>query len=177
MKKVLLGCLLGLAVSISLSVQSQTRKTTDSNPDSWKTFTSETGRFSVLLPDLPTEAIVNEPGAYTTHRFTVDSLKSTFIIGWSDYDPSFTFNPALELELNRENFIKGIRGTLINNKSLIIDGYESIEFTAETANKVYRSRVFIVGRRPYLITALTTRGLDDTADVKRFFDSFKVRLQ
>lgn len=150
------------------------------NPEGWVTFNSVDGRFSVLVPETPTEkteTVQSEHGPYTTHLFVVRNAKSVFLLGWVDYDPGFNFNSTRELEMNRENFIKGISATLINNRSLTIDGYESLEFTAETADTLFKSRVFMVGRRPYQIVTGTTKGLDDSNGVNRFFDSFKVRLR
>jgi len=147
--------------------------------DSWVSFTSEVGRFSALLPQTPTdqvETIPSEHGPYTTHLFVAKSAKSVFLIGWVDYDPSFDFNPQSELDANRDNFIRGIPAKLVSSKNTRIDGYQSLEFTAETANTIYISRVFIVGRRPYQLVVRTDKGLDDSDSVTRFFGSFKVQL-
>jgi hypothetical protein len=154
------------------------RSTPISNPDGWVNFNSAPGRFSVLMPATPTEkteTVQSEPGPYTTHLFVVKGAKSVFLIGWVDYDPGFNLNPIRELDMNRENFIKGVNATLVNNRSVKIDGYDSIEFTAETGETVFKSRVYMVGRRPYQLVAGTAKGLDDSSNVNRFFDSFKVR--
>jgi hypothetical protein len=92
-----------------------------------------------------------------------------------DYDPSFSFNPRIELDANRDNFIKGVAARLTDSRNMTIDGYPSLEFSAETDSTVFRSRVFIVGRRPYQIVVRTDKGLDDSDSVSRFFNSFKVR--
>jgi hypothetical protein len=146
--------------------------------EGWVTFNSEPGRFSILVPDIPTEktdVVQSEYGPYTSHFFTVRSTKSLFLIGWVDYDPSFNFNPTLELEANRDNFIKGIKATLTNNQPGRIDGYQTLEFTAETFEMVFKSRVYMVGRRPFLVVARTAKAVDDTANVDRFFASLKFR--
>jgi len=149
------------------------------NPEGWVTFNSAAGRFSVLMPEIPTdktETVPSDPGPYTTHLFIVSGTQSIFLIGWVDYDPNFNFNPTRELDLNRENFINGVNATLVDSQRLTIDGYQAIEFTAESSNRVFKSRVLMVGRRPYQLVTGTTKGLDDSINVKRFFDSFKVRL-
>jgi len=146
--------------------------------DSWVRFNSELGWFTVMLPQTPTEKTETVPsnvGPYTSHLFSVRSVNSVFVVGWVDYDPAFNFGVQSELNANRDNFVKGIKGTLINSTNTTIDGYQSLEFTAETTDTIYRSRVYIVGRRPYLLTAGTLKGIDDSANVMRFFDSFKIR--
>src|SRR6185295_7643370 len=67
--------------------------TTDSG--SWVRFTSENGRFSVLMPEIPpekTETVDSSHGPYTTHLFVVKDTTSVYLIGWVDYDPSFKFD-------------------------------------------------------------------------------------
>lgn len=149
------------------------------NPEGWVTFNSAPGRFSVLMPEIPTdktETVPSDPGPYTTHLFIVRGGKSVYLLGWVDYDPNFNFNPTRELDMNRENFIKGVNATLINNRNVTLDGYQAIEFTAETADTVFKSRVYMVGRRPYQLVVGTAKGLDDSSNANRFFESFKVRL-
>jgi hypothetical protein len=93
-----------------------------------------------------------------------------------DYDPSFNFNRQAELEANRDNFVKGITATLVNTRPTVIDGYSAIEFTAETEDRVFKSRVFMVGRRPYQIVIGYPKDQEDPLTTDRFFNSFKVRV-
>lgn len=183
-----------LCLSLSLSAQEHTRhpppsppvkptptpvKPTAVDPGGWVRFNSVPGRFSVLVPETPedkAEVTPSEHGPYTTHLFIVRETTNVFLIGWVDYDPSFNFNRQAELEANRDNFVKGVQATLTSTKSLNIDGFPVIEFTADTADRTFRSRVYMVGRRPYQIVIGYPKGEDETAPVDRFFKSFKVSL-
>jgi hypothetical protein len=195
MKKFLPLLIITLALSFSLSAQehsprptSTPRPATPSNTpppnnvvdsSGWAHFTSDEGNFSVLMPEIPedkVETTQSSHGPYTTHLFIVKDTTSVYLIGWVDYDPSFNFNRQAELEANRDNFVKGINAKLISTRPTMIDGYSAIEFTAETADRVFKSRVYMVGRRPYQIVIGSPKGQDDTASVNRFFNSFKVRL-
>lgn len=186
MKRFLALSLITLAVSVAVRSQDHTRPPTIpaptpmAIPDGWVNFNSPTGRFSVLMPEIPTdksETVQSEHGPYTTHLFVVRGPKSLFLIGWVDYDPSFNFNPTRELDLNRENFIKGVNATLMNSKSVTLDGYQAIEFMAEKPETIFKSRVYMVGRRPYQLVTGTPKGVDDSLNVNHFFNSFKVRLR
>ena len=75
---------------------------------------------------------------------------------------------------NRDNFVKGLKATLLTSRPTVIDGYSALEFTAETADKIFKSRVLLVGRRPYQIVIGSPKGIDDSVSVNRFFNSFKV---
>ena len=178
-----------LALSFSLQAQEHSRRpnlppTTTPVPTAkdnggWVSFISEDGHFSVLMPETPvdkTETVDSSHGPYTTHLFVVKDTTSVYLIGWVDYDPSFNFNRQAELEANRDNFVKGIQARLVSTRPTIIDGYNAIEFTAETEDRVFKSRVFMVGRRPYQIVIGSPKDTDDSVSVKRFFNSFKVSL-
>lgn len=143
----------------------------------WVKFASDEGRFSVLVPEIPTdktETKDSQHGPYTTHLFIVRDTNSVYLIGWVDYHPDFNFNRQVELEANRDNFVKGIGASLISSQASVIDGYSAIEFTAETVDRIFKSRVYMVGRRPYQIVIGTPKGVDESVKKNRFFESFKI---
>ena len=153
----------------------------DPNDAGWVRFTSEFGRFTVLMPEIPTdktETTQSEHGPYTTHLFITRDASNgnVYLIGWVDYDPSFNFNKQSELAANRDNFVKGIKATLISTRPLTIDGYQALEFVAEVGDRVFKSRVYMVGRRPYQIVIGYAKDQEDPLTTNRFFNSFKVRL-
>ena len=195
MKKFLLLLIMTLALSFSISAQEHTprpagtpRPATPSNTppaytpmdaSGWVKFTSDMGNFSVMMPEIPedkTETTPSAHGPYTTHLFIVKDTTSVYLIGWVDYDPSFNFNRQAELEANRDNFVKGIEAKLISTRPTVIDGYSALEFTAETTDRIFKSRVYMVGRRPYQIVIGSPKGQDDSVKANRFFSSFKVRV-
>ena len=152
---------------------------TQNNVDTggWVHFNSAAGRFTVLMPDTPEDKAETTPsdhGPYTTHLFIVKDTKNVYLIGWVDYDPSFNFNRAAELEANRDNFVKGINATLTSSRTLTLDGYPALEFTADTADRSFKSRVYMVGRRPYQIVIGYPKDEPDAVATNRFFNSFKV---
>lgn len=155
------------------------RTTSDPKDAGWIRFTSEIGRFSVLMPEMPTdktETTQSEHGPYTTHLFIVRDTQNVYLIGWVDYDPSFNFNKQSELAANRDNFVKGIKATLVSTRPLTIDGYQALEFVAETSDRIFKSRVYMVGRRPYQIVIGYPKDQEDELTTNRFFNSFKVKL-
>lgn len=191
MKTFLAIAIITVGISFTLNAQEHSSRppATPSNtpapantPDNggWVKFSSPEGRFSVLMPEIPqdkTETVDSAHGPYTTHLFIVRDTTSVYLIGWVDYDPSFNFNRQAELDANRDNFVKGINATLVSTRPGSFDGYNGLEFTAETADRVFKSRVFLVGRRPYQIVIGSPKGQDDAASTERFFNSFKVSRQ
>ena len=159
--------------------QSNTAANGDTDESGWVRFKSDNGRFSVLMPEIPkdqVETTQSEHGPYTTHLYITRHDNNVYLIGWVDYDPSFNFNRAAELEANRDNFVKGISATLTGSRTVTIDGYSVLEFTADTADRTFMSRVYMVGRRPYQIVIGYPKGEPDAVSTNRFFGSFKVKL-
>ena len=145
----------------------------------WVRFRSEMGRFSILVPTAPEETketTQSDHGPYTTYLFITREPTNVYLIGWVDYDPSFNFNRQKELEANRDNFVKGVKATLTSTQSMTIDGFPVIEFTCDTTERTFHSRVFMVGRRPYQIVIGYPKGQSEIAPIARFFNSFKVTL-
>jgi hypothetical protein len=192
MKRFLAVLLITLGLSFSLRAQEHSPRppsTPTSTPvpnnntadnGGWANFTSEDGRFSVLMPQIPQEKTETEDsvhGPYTTHLFVVRDTTSVYLIGWVDYDPSFNFNRQAELEANRDNFVKGINAKLLTTRPTTIDGFSALEFTAETTDRIFKSRVLLVGRRPYQIVIGSPKDMDDSVNVNRFFNSFKVAVR
>jgi len=192
MKRFFALLIITLAFSISITAQEHTKRPPRSTPSStpppqnvvdssgWVQFTSDAGRFSVLMPEIPedkAQTTQSEQGPYTTHLFVVRDTVNVYLIGWVDYDPRFNFNRQSEMEANRDNFVKGIEATLVSSRALTLDGFPALEFTAETADRVFKSRVYMVGRRPYQIVIGSPKGIDNSVTLNRFFNSFKVNLQ
>ena len=191
MKRFFAAAIITIGISFSLNAQEHSNRppSTPSNTPApanksddsgWVKFTSPEGHFSVLMPEIPqdkSETVDSAHGPYTTHLFIVKDTTSVYLIGWVDYDPSFNFNRQAELEANRDNFVKGISATLVSTRPSTFDGYSGLEFTAETEDRVFKSRVFLVGRRPYQLVIGSPKTMDDSANTDRFFSSFKVRAQ
>src|SRR5215467_1618939 len=190
MKRFLPILLTTISLSLSLNAQEHSRRPattptpapapatrptpapTSVDDGGWVRFNSVAGRFSVLMPETPEDKAETTPsdhGPYTTHLFIVRDTKNVYLIGYVDYDPSFNFNRAAELEANRDNFVKGISATLTGTRSLTIDGYPVLEFTADTADRTFKSRVYMVGRRPYQIVIGYPKGDPDAVATNRFF--------
>ena len=192
MKVFLVVLLITLGLNSSISAQEHTERppklpsntstppanTPNPNPNAWAKFTSAEGRFSVFIPGTPTNEVKttqsNDIGPYTTRLYRLIQRPHVFLIGYVDYDPSFRFDRQAELAANRDQFVKNLQATLVESRNLTIDGYSALEFTAETPERVFKSRVYIVGRRPYLLVIGSPKGLDHTFALNRFFNSFKI---
>lgn len=153
----------------------------------WIKFTSESGKFSVLMPgpDQPkvVENIVWEskdsPAAapYTTHLIKQVSENGViFLVGWVDYAQGYSVSPQAELFANRDNFVKGVKAKLTYERAIKLGQMPGLEFTCENdAGVVSKARVYMVNMRPYMLVASTPKGRDDSVNIERFFASFRMQ--
>ena len=142
----------------------------------WITFNSAAGKFSVLLPSQPsiqTDTAKSYPN-YTTNLFISKTTTDFFVIGWVDYENSYTFDAQKELEANRDNFIKGVNGTLVSTTNTKFNGYQAIEFVTQSGSFYWTSKVFLVGRRPYQLLAGSNTGKSSENESK-FYNSFSIK--
>ncbi len=157
-----------LATTIAFGVQAE-----------WVKFESIEGNFSVLMPVKPTESKETKPspvGPYVSTLYLAQA-DETYLAGWVDYVPTFNFNVQGELEANRDNFVKGVKGTLLSSKSITFKSFPALEFEGRTDKYSFKARVYIVGRRPYLILAAYVPSEASSQNIERFFSSFDVRLK
>lgn len=141
----------------------------------WVKFNSVEGKFSVLFPTEPavqSDSSMRSP-TFKTKMFISKSNTGIFVVGWVDYENSYTFDAQKELEANRDNFIKGISGTLVSTKNTKFYGYQAIEFVAQSSSRYWSSKVFIVGRRPYQLLAGSNTG-KASGNENKFYDSFSI---
>ena len=153
-----------LALCINLPAQEE--------PPGWVTLAPEGAGFSVLVPGKAVET-VDKKNSFTLHSFNLTVGRATYIASYSDYLPG-KLDPATALTANRDKFNKSLQATLISNREITIDGHTGIEFTSETPAANVKSQLFLIGNRMYQTVAFVFRDVDETRNVNRFFDSFKL---
>ena len=143
----------------------------------WIKFESPQGLFSVLMPVQPTEqkGTTESPyGPYTTNLYLSKGKGEMYMAGWVDYDPKYTFEVQKELEANRDNFAKAIKGTVGSTTPITFKGNPGIEFDGTTPDYAFRSRVYIVGKRPYMLVAAFPAGGEGAPNINKFLSSFEL---
>jgi hypothetical protein len=169
MKKISSLFFLLIASTLALGFQS---------PEEWTRFDTAEGHFSILMPCQPKESKETTQSSFGPYDVTLQSCSSNgemYMTGWVDYAPSFNFDDQKELEANRDNFIKGMKGTLKSSSPITYKTYPALEFEGSTENYTFQSRVYIVGKRPYMIIGMYPNGRDNSQNIARFFSSFDMR--
>jgi hypothetical protein len=124
-----------------------------------------------MMPRKPEEEL--KPGEdFTSHLFTVTTDKAIYLAAYADYAPKIRLNVSAELIANRDNFLKALDAKLIDSKEISMDGHAGLEFTGESDQASFKSRVYLFGNRAHQIGVAVFKGKDDSANVDRFFGSF-----
>jgi len=137
----------------------------------WIKVTPVGAGFSVLMPAKPEEE-VKSGGDFTLHLFSITTAKAIYLAGYGDYAPSLKLSVDAELTANRDKFLKGLNATLVGSKQIILDGRPGLEFTGESEQASFKSRVYLSGNRVYQIAVAVLSGKTDDDNVDRFFASF-----
>lgn len=150
-------------------------------PAGWSRLDSAEGRFTVLMPGpaAPKDEVTTKSdpqvGTYTAHTFTKTTDKSVFVVGWLDYAPEVNVDVRGELTSSRDTFVRRLKGRLVSERPIALEGHPGLEYTAENDQAVVKVHTYVVGRRPYAIVAVTFKGFDDSQNVSAFLSSFRLK--
>jgi hypothetical protein len=137
----------------------------------WRTFKSEDGKFSVLLPTTPKEDHQTN-GQVKTHVFR------SFI---SQHDFKLTYvelpNPAPDVKTLWEKTRDGAGAPkgmkLVGEKMIEVNGHPVLELAAEGDWAFLQIRFLTVGNRIYQLMVFSSNKKAETPEARAFLDSFK----
>ncbi len=146
----------------------------DDPPPPWAKFEPEGAGFSMLMPGKPVENVDKRP-TYTLHSFTVTLGKGTYVASYSDYAPEVKLDPNTALTSNRDKFNKSLKATLLSSREITLGEHTGLEFTSETLAANVKSQLFLIGNRMYQTATFVFKDVDETRNIDRFFESFKLK--
>jgi len=146
----------------------------------WIAQVSTPGSFTALFPIAPketTETKTIEQGDIVSHMFMALSGDLLCGIGYTDYPVDIDVEK--ELALDRDNFAKAVSATVSSTQRRGFtrgpnDQLPALDFTATRDNGTFKGLVIVENRRAYIIITFNRKGSDRTADIERFFTSFKL---
>lgn len=155
----------------------------------WQKFTSEEGRFSVMIPGefVRSDKLVNtDIGEMPCTSFVFQdtfkfSKNKLYVINYCDY-PVNTFHrdsidlieELLEISVVQEN--ENLRGQITYDHKKRIEGYPGRMFRINynNGNIVLKSKIFLVQDRFYTIKVYTEYKKSLNFDIDKFFNSFRL---
>ena len=147
----------------------------------WVKYTSEEGRYSVLIPQQPklSSQEVPAPGGkkFTQYMAQAGDADSFYIVGHFDYAPDMVFS----LDKARDGMLNAVKGTLLKEEAISLGGSSGKELKISSKNEGFdlllRIRFYQIGRRIYVLQHIFQKSSESPAlavKTTRFFDSFKV---
>jgi hypothetical protein len=141
------------------------------------------GKFSVALPDKPTEKtnkLKTDTGEVEVHMFLLDLKDRVYLVSYNDY-PADSVGTKVESVLDGvvEGNAKAIKGKVVSSERIKFGKKEypgrdiRIEFGGEKKN-IYRARVYLVGDRLYQVVALGPDEFTKSKEVDEYFKSFAI---
>jgi hypothetical protein len=148
----------------------------------WKEFSSEEGRFSILIPRIPiqtTETSETNVGEIDQHVFTTIHESITYVVSYSKYPQDLTTgNPQAVLTELRNSAITGFDGQLVSERSISLNGHPGreleIKVSDDTSTIIARVRIFLVRNRLYYLYTITPEDLSPSPNIDKFMDSFRL---
>jgi hypothetical protein len=155
----------------------------DDLPKGWSKFSSPTSGFSITLPGEFKRQETTQKGPdqkdvkITVFRSNVQG--ESYLVTISEFSPEYMKNPPRTIFDNARNgSIERSNGKLIRETDIKLDSYPGRDIVVEAGNKAgyVRARVFVANQRQYSVMIATkTEAATDTADAKRFFESFQIQ--
>ncbi|HSE32236.1 MAG TPA: hypothetical protein VLA93_11740 [Pyrinomonadaceae bacterium] len=194
MKKILMLVVLISSANFSLTAQSQDRQkpkpservyVLEPPPDtkSWKEFTSEDGRFSIVSPGAleHSEKYVALPagGTMKVHVFLF-TANAEYGVTYCDYPFQIEGTGTVRefMDAVRDAGVKGINGRLLNYEETAFDGHPSRFYSVQYGSQygfLLVTRTIVVGSRLYMVT--TTYRKADLPTVVRMYEEWANRFR
>ena len=149
-------------------------------PAVWQEFTSAEGSFAIQMPGTPSYEKKNTStavGPIDMHLFSLDLAKdAVYIVMYSDYPDVVAQAPADKvLDGGRDGALANVKGKLVGEQNMSLDGFPGREFTIEIPGKgMMKLRTYLVRQRLYQIMAVGTNARIDSEDTVKYLTSFRL---
>jgi hypothetical protein len=150
---------------------------TNTSTVEWREFTSDSGGFSILLPDTP-KVTARRIGTTTATQttFLIERGSNAYLVsviqlekGAGPKNPDSTYFQKLI-----KHYVEGSKTSLRSNKMITLVGRPAMEGITDAPEAAHLVDITAVGDRVYLIVYVGPRGEETGAEAHRMRDSFKL---
>ena len=176
--QVVLGmAILGAAIVLGSPAVELSRAVAQESESLWKRFTSQQGRFSIVMPGTPIE---RKEGGLSLFELIRDEESVRYSVGFLDLPAAPGNDKKLQNEVYSgvENGAAKDKGELLSFRTIQLNGFPGREMNFKLPDDlVAKWRVYIVNKRAYFVNVTTTtqnqaEGLATSIDV--FLSSFRL---
>jgi hypothetical protein len=153
--------------------------TTFADAPEWKEFSSEEGRFKVLMPGEPKAYQLDTEsdfGKGKLNMFRVMAGETGYVANYSDFPEAIKKQPLKQVfDSSRDGAIANLSGKLATEKDIKLGDHPGRETLIDVSGKaMFRAKVYLVGRRMYQVVMVGSKEAVSSKDAEKFFDSFKL---
>ena len=151
-------------------------------PDEPKLFTSQTGGFSIITPYALHESMQTadtQAGKIELYTFAAEKREEYVSVTYSDYplDLINSIGADISLERARDGFISSIKGQLLSDRQISVNGYAGKEVVVKGTADINKSllinaRFYLVNNRLYQIITIVSEGKELSDKMTNFLQSF-----
>ncbi|MGB6300104.1 MAG: hypothetical protein WBF90_28585 [Rivularia sp. (in: cyanobacteria)] len=138
----------------------------------WKQFYSDEGNFSIFVPSKSITNLNSQSEDYSINIYHTDTKKSSYIVGYVDYNNDLSELTANEVYYQFLNEFLGADIKFLNQEDINLGNYPGIEVEYNNDNQqiTAKSRLFLVGQRLYILDISNYKA----GDADQFFNSFRL---
>lgn len=165
------------AAALILTTGFQQAKRKNDQPD-WIEFSPQDGGFSITMPDKPSQQTLphkTENGQTSSPLYELTKGAFKYVITYMDYPFSVEGNERDKLlDMGAEAGITNVGGKVVSNTPISLGSYPGREVKGEMQGVLYRSRVYLVGQRLYLLIVWMPSNKTNPENAAKFLESFKL---
>lgn len=142
----------------------------------WQEVSLKSGSFSVLMPGSPQEfrdVLETAGGIFNLKGFVVEGDFGRFIVGYSDEGVELGKTASI-LGSVGDGLINRVGGEVVRYRVIDLASHPGRELRLQNSGEVMIFRLYLVGRRLYVLGVSTSRGKEGDSQVGKFFDSFRL---
>ena len=166
-----------VAVAALLTTGFQQAKDEHIQP-SWVEFSPKNGGFSIMMPDKPPEwTLLHETakGQASSPLYQIVKGDFKYLVSYMDYPFSVEEHKRDKLlELGAEAGIAKLGVKVVSNTPISLESYPGREVKGELGGILYRSRVYLVRQRLYLLIIWMPPTETGSENAAKFLESFKL---
>ena len=144
----------------------------------WIVFSPKDGGFSIMLPAEPEQRALpheTKEGRTLSPMYELTQGGFKYVVSYMNHPASVEGDERDKLlSMAAEAVITSAGGSVVSNTSLSLDGSPGREVVGEVKGFSYRSRVYLVGHRVYLLIVWLPPNKADSENAAKFFNSFKI---
>ncbi len=138
----------------------------------WKKFSSPDGKFSVLVPSGEISKETSNEDSVSQTLYSLINQQSAFIFGYQEFSTDISLIDTQKLF---DVYVKEFLGTdnkLVSQQNISMGKYSGreIQYQDKATGSPAKLRLFLVGRKIYILVAFNTQG----GDTEKFFNSFEL---